>query len=89
MRTQPVITYQNVHTQEVANLCEKHDDMLGSSVQVQHGRHDGICDYCAMAAHMGARGGRARAASLSTERRQEIARLAGSAPKKPRAKVTR
>lgn len=35
---------------------------------------------------IGARGGHARAASLTSEQRSAIARAAGQAPKKPRAK---
>ena len=45
---QDVITAQNVYTKRTFTVCASHelDHALLGDVQVQHGEHEGACDFC-------------------------------------------
>lgn len=41
-----VITYQNTNTGQPSTLCDEHEHVAGSYVQITHGQHRGSCDEC-------------------------------------------
>ena len=45
--TTKVLTVQSVESRKIYYVCEKHNDpAIVGNVQVQHGLHDGECDFC-------------------------------------------